>query len=187
MKRHLTAQLLFTVVGSAVHALAGTPAVNADSAIIQDFQKRVDDYLQLRKKAEAALPAQKATASPAKITHQQNELARAIRRGRANAKQGDIFTPPIAMEIRRLLTMAMGTADAPAVRQSLQSAEPVQLHLNVGETYPDRLPLQSTPPTLLANLPKLPPEIEYRITGQDLVLLDTKANLIVDVIHGVFS
>jgi hypothetical protein len=49
------------------------------------------------------------------------------------------------------------------------------------------VPLQSTPPSLLENLPPLPPEIEYRITGADLVLLDAKANMVVDIIRGVFS
>lgn len=163
------------------------PPVNADSAIIQDFQKRVDDYLKLRRNIESRLPPLKTTASPEKITHHQNELARALRKARAGAKPGDIFTPPADTEIRRLLQIAMQPGDAAQVRQSLRRAEPVQLQLHVNESYPDDVPLQSTPPTLLANLPKLPPEIEYRITGRDLILLDTRANLIVDIIHGAFS
>jgi hypothetical protein len=179
--------MLLAALAGAGYAVAGNPPVNADSAIIQDFEKRLADYVQLRKSAEAALPPLKATASPAKITHHQNELARAMRRARGNAKQGDIFTPPAEMEIRRLLRIAMQPADAPKVRQSLRAAEPVQLHLKVGDEYPGHVPLQSTPPTLLENLPKLPPEIEYRITGRDLVLLDTKANLILDIISGAFS
>ena len=74
----------------------------------------------------------------------------------------------------------------PQVRRSLRSAEPVQLHLQINEKYPEGVPLQTTPPSLLQSLPALPPEIEYRITGQDLVLVDAKANLIVDLIRGVF-
>jgi hypothetical protein len=54
--------------------------------------------------------------------------------------------------------------------------------LEVNQEYPQTSALQSTPPTLLSNLPKLPPELEYRIVGQELVLLDTKANLIVDLL-----
>ncbi len=77
--------------------------------------------------------------------------------------------------------------DGPNIRQSLRSAEPVQLHLKINERYPESVPLQTTPPSLLEYLPPLPPEIEYRITGRDLVLLDAKANLIVDIIGGVFS
>jgi hypothetical protein len=54
------------------------------------------------------------------------------------------------------------------------------LRLRVNARYPKELPLQSTPPSILLNLPKLPPELEYRIVGHDLVLLDVKAGLIVD-------
>jgi hypothetical protein len=38
------------------------------------------------------------------------------------------------------------------------------------------------PPTLLQKLPKLPKELEYRIVGHNLVLLDTEPNLVVDVL-----
>ena len=47
--------------------------------------------------------------------------------------------------------------------------------------------LQSTPPTLLSDLPKLPSELEYRIVGRELVLLDTAANLIVDLLARRFA
>jgi hypothetical protein len=42
------------------------------------------------------------------------------------------------------------------------------------------LPLQSTPPSLLANFPELPKEVEYRIVGHNLILRDVDANLIID-------
>jgi len=165
----------------------GHPAVNADSAIVQDFQKRVAAYLQLRKSVESNLTKLKSTPSHEKISHHENELGRAVREARKNARPGDIFAPEIAMEIRRLIAMAVDQGDGDHIGQSLRHAEPVQLHLEVNNSYPEHVPLQSTPPSLLENLPKLPPEIEYRITGRDLVLLDAKANLIVDVVRGVFS
>jgi hypothetical protein len=163
------------------------PPVNADSAIIQDFQKRVDAYLQLRKSLESNMNRLKSTASTEKINHHENELGLAVRDARKSAKEGDIFTPEISMEIRRLIAIAAQKTNGVHISQSLQHAEPVQLHLNVNDRYPEKAPLQSTPPTLLENLPQLPPEIEYRITGRDLVLLDAKADVVVDVIRGVFS
>jgi hypothetical protein len=168
-------------------AQIGHPAVNADSAIIQDFQKRVAAYLQLRKSIESNLTKLKATPSQEKISHQENELRHAVREARKDARPGNIFTPEISMEIRRLIAIAANPGDGNHIAQSLRHAEPVQLHLEINERYPEQVPLQSTPPSLLENLPALPPEIEYRITGRDLVLLDAKANLIVDVIRGVFS
>jgi hypothetical protein len=36
------------------------------------------------------------------------------------------------------------------------------------------------PPTLLRTLPRLPDEVAYRILGSALLLVDRKANMIVD-------
>lgn len=177
--------LLLCVQGLAV-AQTGHSAVDADAAIVQDFQKRVGAYLQLRKSIESNLPKLKATPSPEKISHHAEELRRAVREARKEARPGDIFTPQISAEIRRLIGVAM-RPDGPQVRQSLRSSEPVQLHLEINQKYPDGVPLQTTPPSLLQNLPALPMEIEYRITGQDLALIDAKAGLVVDIIRGVFS
>jgi hypothetical protein len=160
--------------------------VAPNAAIVQDFQKRVAGYLQLRKSIESNLPKLKATSSQEKISHHGVELRHAVREARKDAQPGEVFTPEISAEIRRLIAIAMHP-DGPEIRQSLRSAEPVQLHLAINEKYPDGVPLQTTPPSLLENLPALPPEIEYRITGQDLVLLDAKANLVIDIIRGVFS
>jgi hypothetical protein len=57
----------------------------------------------------------------------------------------------------------------------------VRLTLHVNDSYPANIPLQSTPPTILMNLPRLPPELEYRIDGHALVLRDTAANIVVDL------
>lgn len=183
----MTRGVAVLVLAGALRAQLGPPAVNADSAIVQDFEKRVSAYSQMRKSLESRLPPLKATASPERISHYENELGRAIRAARRGAKPGDIFTPEISVEIRRLITIAMQPGDAENIRQSLRHAEPIQFHLNVNDSYPPGVPLQSTPPSLLQNLPPLPPEVEYRITGRDLVLLDAKANLVIDFVPGVFS
>jgi hypothetical protein len=36
---------------------------------------------------------------------------------------------------------------------------------------------------MLAGLPELPGELEYRFLGRDLLLVDVLANLVVDVLH----
>ena len=45
-----------------------------------------------------------------------------------------------------------------------------------------REPLSTVPPNLLAALPELPPDVNYRFLGRDLVLHDTRANIISDEI-----
>jgi hypothetical protein len=154
----------------------------ADSAAVQDFEKRVSVYLQLRKSIESNLPALKTTRSPEKIPSQEHELAHAIREARKSAGPGDIFTPEISAVIRHLVDSAMQSAGK-RIEASLRHAEPVQLRLHVNESYPANVPLQSTPPSLLTNLPPLPKELEYRVAGHDLILLDAKANLVVDLIE----
>lgn len=160
------------------------PAVNADAAIVQDFEKRITEYQKLHKSVEGSLPRLKKTQSPEKIERHEHELARKIREARDPAGQGAIFAPEIGGEFKRLISLAMQGQKATVVKQSLKHAEPVRLskRLRVNHSYPEHIPLQSTPPTLLENLPKLPPELEYRVVGHDLILRDAKANLIVDLL-----
>jgi hypothetical protein len=167
-------------------AAAQSPAVNQDALVEQDFQKRVQDYVKLRNEAEAKEPKPKPTASQHKIAHYQHEVAEEIRKERKDAKQGDIFTPQIAEVFRKLIAQSMNSPDGEAIRKSYERAEPVRhLKLQVNGAYPDGVPLPSTPPSLLLNLPHLPPEVEYRFLGRELVLRDVHANLIVDLIPDI--
>jgi hypothetical protein len=64
------------------------PAVNPDAAIQQEFQKRVNDYLKLRKTIKGQMPRLKPTASVEKIAHHERELAHKIREGAAFGEAG---------------------------------------------------------------------------------------------------
>jgi len=158
-------------------------AVNPDAQIQADFTKRVADYVKLRKTAREGMEKLKPTKSADAIVSHENDLAERVRAARASARQGDIFTPQISAEFARLIRIGLQGKEKPKVEKSLRRAEPVQLKtLHVNQTYPRNVPLQSTPPTLLLSLPKLPAEVEYRVVGRSLVLLDVEANLIVDFI-----
>jgi hypothetical protein len=146
----------------------------------QEFQERIAAYLALRKTVTDQLPKLKPTPSAKDLTDRQALLASSLAKARAGVAQGDVFTPEVAMEFRRLGRLAMKGSDGARVHKSLKSAEPVQVTVRVNEPYPPRLPLQSTPPTLLMGLPKLPKELEYRLVGRTLVLRDSEANLVVD-------
>jgi hypothetical protein len=169
------------------HVTVAQNAANHGAAVTQDFENRVTEYMKLRKSADAALPPlRKPTDSPEKLRQHQRELRKAIVARRAAATQGNIFTPEISAEFRRLIGIAY-RADAKHIHESLQHAEPVtgQLQVRVNQEYPDTKPLQSMPPSLLGNLPPLPPGLEYRTVGRELVLRDVDANLIVDAVAGV--
>lgn len=159
------------------------PRVNANAAIGAKFEQNITDYMKLRQKASTGLQVPKNTDSPEKISEFQKQLAGKIRDLRPQAKQGDVFTPDVVGLFQRLVAMAMRGKDGALIRTSFERAEPVQGgHLEVNAAYPDGLPLQSMPPSLLLNLPRLPKELEYRFVGRELILRDTQANLIVDVI-----
>ena len=164
----------------------GLAAENTDSATIHDFENRVASYVHLRGSVESNLAPLGATSSQEKISVEQHNLADALRQARKNAAEGDIFAPPVAAEFRRLIGMAL-RSDGKRIRASLRHAEPVQLQLHVNDIWPSNVPLQSTPPGLLANLPRLPRQMEYRVTRHDLVLLDAKADLVVDLIENAIQ
>jgi hypothetical protein len=156
--------------------------VNPQTAAIVDYEKRINDYMSLEKNLAKGLSATKQTTEPQTILDRQSDLAHKIREARGKAEQGAIFSPEIAKEFRRLLALAMAGQNDAHIKKSLERAEPVHLTLHVNEAYPANIPLQSTPPTILLNLPRLPSELEYRIAGRALVLRDATANIIVDLI-----
>lgn len=161
-------------------ALSSAERVNHHAELVAEFQNRVASYLKLHNQAEADLPRWKPTDSAELISEHERELAQRIRTLRPNAKQGEIFTVPIAAEFRRLVKIASRGREASTIRRSLDHAEPVVLTIHVNDTYPTSVPLQSTPATLLRNLPVVPKPLQYRVIGHELVLLDVGANLVVD-------
>jgi hypothetical protein len=173
--------VFIAALGLALIASAQQPPAPDSTAILKDFDTRVSAYAKLHRDAEANVPALRKSASAQEITSREAALAESVR-AHHPAKQGDIFSPEIAGEFRRLVGITLKGPDASRVKKSLKSAEPVQLSLQVNDVYPERAPRQSTPPTLLMNLPKLPAELNYRVVGRALVLLDTSAGIVVDFI-----
>jgi hypothetical protein len=60
---------------------------------------------------------------------------------------------------------------------------PGPIKLQISGRYPDSVPLATMPPQVLAELPKVPQELEYRFIGERLILLDVPAHLIIDYIE----
>ena len=67
---------------------------------------------------------------------------------------------------------------------SEEDGETAQVNLKVNAPWPASEPLTTTPANLLAKLPQLPKDVEYRISNKrHLVLRDVDANIIVDFIY----
>jgi len=167
-------------VSLAYMGFASGEQVNKDAQTIAAFEKRVSEYLKVHNEARSGLGSAKTTESPEVIQARERELAERIRALRPNAKRGVIFNLPARAEFRRLVGISSQGANGAHIRTSLARSEPVDVPIRVNSAYPKDVALQSTPSTLLQNLPPLPKEIEYRVVGRKLVLRDIEANLIID-------
>jgi hypothetical protein len=166
------------------HLAAQQQKVNPDAQVLQEFKHGIDKYMELHKRLEKKAPPLKTTPDPAKIKASQEALAALIRAERTGAKQGEIFTPAIASVFRRLMYPEVKGPDGAETKKAIKddSPPPGQVPLKVNTKYPDDAPLPTVPPNLLANLPQLPEDLEYRIVGRSLILRDVHANLIVDFV-----
>src|SRR5436305_3660207 len=131
LRAHLLRAAALSVLALSVHAqgnVAATDSAVTNSPAMKDFQKRVADYLKLHKTAKSEVHRLKPTTSAEEIAHHEHHLAKRIRELRGGVVPGNIFTPEIAAEIRRLIAITMQGPEGGRIHASLQRAAPV--HLN---------------------------------------------------------
>jgi hypothetical protein len=146
-----------------------------------DFSERIDAYMRQRGRAEATVPELKETSDPKQVSGREKALADALRKVRANAPQGEIFSPHAEAEFRRMVEADFAKR-AGADRNAILAEVPVKLPPRINTDYPTQHPLATFPPSLLLNLPTLPDALEYRFLGRHLILRDVSANVIVDYV-----
>jgi hypothetical protein len=161
--------------------------VNPTGAVVEAFQKRLEAYLALRGKADNGIPAVKHADNPKEIAERETALNAAVRTARAAAKPGDIFAADIAPLFRKIISEDYKTR-TPQERRNLQDEhqEFDGFLPKPNATYPTTVTLATFPSTLLAALPPLPDKLEYRLVRNTLVLRDSYANLIVDILPNVY-
>jgi hypothetical protein len=170
------------------------PPVAMNPTVLKDFQQRLEHYVKFQRGVEKEIGAkQKPVDDPQIINRKEETLAGTIRANRRQAKQGDIFAPPIANEFRRLMNPELKGRRGSEVKEELKEdfgeeadeGKPKPVPLKVNATYPEGNPLPTVPANLLRALPTLPPDVEYRIVDRNLILRDVDANIIVDYIPHV--
>jgi len=155
-----------------------------DARGFKEFSERMNRYVSLHKTVEGTLPSLKQTDVPELITAHQQALARKIREARPQAKRGDIFTSEASEAFRHAVAKQWDGAHGRHARATISQGEPLRTRdLPVNDVYPEKLPYTTVPPTMLSVLPKLPQEMAYRIVGRSILLIDVRANLIVDLIR----
>jgi hypothetical protein len=157
-----------------------------DEAAVTGFRVALDDYVALRQKVASTLPVPPAQADPAHVGTHERSFEKSLVASRGNAKPGQVFVPEVQPLIRRICrTVLTGPEGRQLVADIREEGAPRTVAARVNGRYPDDVPLSSVPSALLESLPRLPEALEYRFLGDDLILLDSDARVIVDVIRGV--
>jgi hypothetical protein len=151
---------------------------------LHDFDQRIDRYVRLHRRLERDLPPEHLFGDFEDMPIAVDALHNAMVDARPNARAGTFFTPGVAELLTTRLARAM-TASGLTPAEAM-----VAMNLGYRERIPEVQVNGRIPPgrhvrawpALLAVLPALPEELEYRFIGRDLVLVDVHADLIVDIL-----
>lgn len=139
-----------------------------DAEAITQFQRSVDAYAFQHRQVQRRLGE----------TVAQSAMAAGMRAARPSAAEGDFFTPTIAAAFRHRIAIAFRTRGCVAAPGTLSSEVP-----RVGTLA---ISAHAVPSCVSGVLPRLPEELEYRVASVAVILLDTHANIVVDVLHAAF-
>ena len=170
------------VVVAACKKEEAKPPADPTKQVFEDFAKRVDNYMKVRKPLADSVGELDPTKSQKEITERGVGLANAIIAARAQAKPGDIFTPEFSALIATLIKQEYSRRpDSVQETRGDQQDELPDFVPKVNQVYPTTYPLATFPATLLPLLPQLPDELEYRVVQHYLVIRDIEANVILDI------
>ena len=157
---------------------------------VRGFVAATRDYAVMHQRLEAQIGPIEITTSIADINRKIEQLAAAIRAERPDAKQGDLFTPALGFEIKAAIGEALRASDVTAAdvidAGRVDGIDYQRINLRVNGTFPWVLGAAMFP-CLIEALPPLPQELQYRIVGVDLILVDVHASLIVDILPSALA
>ena len=165
---------------AAVRGTETRSEVSLDAELVSDFKRRVDRYMQLHDKVQKQGTQQNQRGDIGENLVSQQAMAMRIRFARHDARPGDLFTPPIAMALRRAMDPQLRGPAALSARESIREDAPETFVLVVNGSFPEGGSRSTMPPNVLQILPTLPNGLEYRIVDTHLVLIDIDADIVVD-------
>jgi hypothetical protein len=164
-------------------AVATAHDAEEEREALRHFQHEVAEYADLHARQLSRLGSHDESVAT------QKALAHAIAARRAGAKPGHIFRPSVQPVFRRLIAEQLQGPDTVPAQKAVLEGNPsekeedsVPVVVRVNAAYPSGAPRSTVPPSLLLTLPPLPTCLQYRFVGRDLILVDSVAQLIVDVL-----
>jgi hypothetical protein len=155
----------------------------------EQLQKKLSQYEALKEKAARGLDKPGKEAAPEQVDAYKQELRTRIAAARGGAKPGDILSPSIfdlLAAVRSETEGAGGHANKDAILSDGNPAEEGhRFQPRVNAAYPPEAPRSTVPPDVLARLPELPENLQFRFVGRTLILYDVEADLILDYVTGV--
>ena len=164
---------------SDVQALGERPA---EAAAVKQFDQAIADYLAMRRALRSEVSGPVKNSTSAQLTGASDALAGAIERARRGAVAGSIFNAPFATIVTHRIAAAVRTEKLAPVLAKIDDEGGINPAPKVHLRLPVSAQMATMPPSLLAVLPPLPKELEYRILGRYLVIRDVDASLILDYI-----
>ena len=152
---------------------------------LEEFEVAVRDYAKVHRAVERQLPRLHRAHDVQEIAEHTNAMASALQAARAGAREGDVFTPAIGVFLRGRISDALaahGFLPDDVIAASVEEADDEAPMPMVNGRFPWRRGAAMWPCVIDA-LPALPQELQYRIVGSHLVLVDIHADLVIDVLR----
>lgn len=177
----ITLSGLISVEASTAERQVAAASVDEVAALAQ-FDAAIAKYMALRQRLRNELAGPVPNSTAPELTRATDSIAAAIQRARAGAREGNIFSAPVAMVVKRWVGDVVRRDNLAATLADIDDETPTVKAPSIHLRFPAASHLATMPPSLLAALPALPKELEYRIVGGYLVLRDVDAALILDYI-----
>ena len=159
-----------------------TPLEIREYKLVSQFLRAVDEYVLMHRIVEP-LPAEMMCLPDGTIA-KINEIAATPLDGRPRAHEGDIFAADVADLFRDRIARAIRHHDVNVwdLVSDMNDEEIMTPPIVVSESLPWGVGDRAIG-WLTAALPVLPEGLEYRLAGRDVVLVDTHANVVADVLR----
>jgi hypothetical protein len=163
--------------------IAGAQSAAERQQMREAFLQRVDQYVALHRELERLTPPEVVTADLERLFAPRAALARELRNVRGWVREGNVFTPGVAVYLRVVIAETLRREGITELRDVIDPELAVHMTALVNADYPAGRSVPMMPCSLLAALPPLPPELRYSFVERDLILWDLHAGLIVDVVR----